>query len=200
MTIASESRPKKKLPYWAVVLIGVIVTAIVANFLMSIFLVGGFTSWTALPKPPSQIIHVVHADTNNVWVETTDAQKFKLLLNCYNNKSCYQWTKVDDVPKPIDSYSGLSLDKGTDCTSLNKNRFPTAPFGKVIECLKVVEIGAEYGFVIYFALMADGTLQYWANGSNAIAAELLPVFTIFVLPFFVAIMISVLYLINRVLC
>jgi hypothetical protein len=184
------------------VLIGGIVTAIVANFLMIVLMMDGFTPWKSLPKLPSQAIHIAYADTNNVWVETNGAQKFTLPLNCYNNQNCYRWIKVDDVPKPMDGYSGVSLYRGTDCTSINNDRFPIALSGKVIECVKVVEVGAEFMSVVYFALMADGTLQYWQGGSNAIATELFPVFATIItiiLVFFVTVIISAVYLIKNII-
>ena len=195
MKMESESKPKRHLPYWAVLLIGVIATALVANLLSIMLQIGGLATWKSLSKPSSQAIHIIHADPNVVWVATKDSEIFDLTVNCYR-ENCFQWLKTtEEVPnQSIDTI----LSRGTDCASLSTEMFPISPSGKVVECVKVVRFGAEFGSVAYFALMEDGTLQYWENDNNSIATLVFFVFATFILPFFAAILISVVYLIKNI--
>jgi hypothetical protein len=194
MNTESESKPKKRLPYWAVLLIGVIVTGVVANLLSTMLQIGGLTTWKSLSKPPSQAIHIIYTDSNVVWVKTKNSEIFELTVNCYR-ENCFQWLKTtEDLPGPS---AGTFLSRGTNCASLSTEVFPISPSEKVVECVKVVQSGGEFGSVAYFALMADGTLQYWANGNSIIAMQVLFVFATFILPFFAAVLISAVYLIKN---
>ena len=196
MNAKTSSKPKKHLPYWAVLLIGIIVTAVVANLLSILLQIGGFAGWKSLSKPTSQPIHIIYADSNVVWVETNDSNIFELTVNCYR-ENCFQWLKTTEaIPS---TGGGTILSNGTNCASLNKEVFPISFSRKEIECVKVVEFGAEYGSVTYYDLLADGTLGYWDNGNNSISTLFFFVTATFILPFLVAAIISVVYLIKNVI-
>ena len=195
MNAEAESKPIKRLPYWAILLIGVVVTGVVANLLSILLQIGGFRTWKSLSKPLSQATHIIQADSNVVWVETKDSEMFELTVNCYR-ENCFQWLKTtENIP---DTGAGTILSRGTNCASLSTEIFPLSPSGKVIECIKVVDFGAEYGSVTYYALLADGTLQYWENGNNSISIAVFFVIATFILPFLVAVLISVVYLIIKI--
>jgi hypothetical protein len=196
MNIESKSKLKKQLPYWVFLLIGVIATSLLANFLSIFFQTGGFKTWKSLSTPPSQATHIIHADTNVVWVETENSEIFALTVNCYR-ENCFQWLKTEDIPDP---FAYMTLYRGTNCASLHTEQFlPLSPFGKEIECVKVDELGVEYGTVSYFALMADGTLMYWENTISIFSMQFFSAFFTYILAFFVAIIISVIYLIRNII-
>lgn len=186
-------KTRKRLPYWLVLLLGVVLTLIVANFLSVMFQMGAFVAWQNLSSPPSPSTHILSADGNVVWVETKDKEIFELTVNCYR-ENCFQWTKtVKDIPLYVEG-AGISINRGTDCKSLSSETFPLSPSGEMIECVNVTNFGSGYGSVTYFALMADGTLKYWSNGNNAISSQLTFICATCVLPFIVAVLITVAYL------
>jgi hypothetical protein len=189
-------KSRKRLPYWLVLPLGVVLTVIVANFLFTMSEIGGFETWRNLQSPPSPSTHIINADGNVVWVETKDKEIFELTVNCYR-ENCFQWIKTDeDIPSYIEG-AGIIIYRGTDCKSLNSEIFPLSPYGEMIECVKVANFGAGYGSVTYFALMTDGTLKYWANGNTAFVSQLMPICTTYILPLIVAVLITVAYLIKN---
>jgi hypothetical protein len=64
----------------------------------------------------------------------------------------------------------------------------------MVECAYAYELGAEYGDEGSFALTSDGSILYFHKGRTWVTSDILFIFSTFIFPVIVAIIISVVYL------
>jgi|GEM_PF-6554114 len=190
--IKIKSGLKWWLAFFTTLLIGVVLTSLVINLFIDMFLTGAGNAWGSLAKPPSPAIHILQADSYHIWIETQDLQKFTISLNCYETENCNKWVKAENIPETVEG-SGFSSSRGTNCESLDQWSLPSSPSGRVVECVRVSYAGPEFGSVNYFALLADGTLRHWVHSDSSITREVYKIFSFF-LVILVGVSISVFYL------
>jgi hypothetical protein len=188
---------KKRTPYWAAMLIGIITTIVVSYLLTINFINGAFTFWKSLDSPPSGASHIIDADPDNIWIEANDGHIFTLSLYCYRNESCYRWVMVDNA-SDIPPTQYVPLERGVNCTGIRDGFFPRNPMGKITECVSATFYGMESGYITYFVLMADGKVKYWQHGNSLIEDIYLFFISTVVLPILVAVIISVVYLVRYI--
>ena len=194
-----QSQPQDKLSYGMIVFLATIFTCIAANAITLSAQLGLFTTWETLPGLPSGATHILDADGDNVWVEDGNGNLFTLALRCGEDSNCPEWQSVDDVAEvqPIQCHP---TQRGANCTSLKGSSSPSPLFGEVSEC--IVADGCfpdpAYGYETYFALLSDGTVKYWQHGSGTLGFVFNFVLSSVILPFIVAVIISIILLVKHV--
>jgi hypothetical protein len=161
-------------------------------------------SWVVLGSPPAGIKAIVDANFGQVWVEAEDGSLFTadIQFPC-KDKDCkerdieWEWKAINDLSSVPTQH--FHVTRGNDCEKLEDGVVPSNPKGQIVECVYAYELGLEYREEGYFALMADGNIHYWQGGNNAIATELNFIFSSFIFPLIVAVMISAFYLIIYVI-
>lgn len=194
------SPQRKKLPYWLTLLIGVILSCILMNVITMTFPGGVPNSWEVLGFPPVGIKAIVDASFSQVWVEAEDGSLFTADIqfpckdkDCRERGTEWEWKAVNDSSSvPTQNFPVV---RGNDCEKLEDGVVPSNPKGQIVECVYAYELGLEYREEGYFALMADGNILYWQGSNNAIATQLNFIFSTFIFPLIVALIISAVYLV-----
>jgi hypothetical protein len=184
------SKPKRRLTFLFVLIIGTTVTWILMNAFTFLDQHGLFYAWTSLGSPPSGAAHIINGDPFQAWVKANDGQIYTNPF-CNGAQICPQWILEEDLSSFGDA--GPDRKRGTDCESLNNGNLPLNPGGKMIECLYVPMDGETY-----FALMADGSIQYYQLEIDEDIKTSYKLSTYFCPPF-AAILITVSYVIYRIL-
>lgn len=184
---------RKRLPYWAATLLGVVGCAITANALTIALQFGAFNAWASLPATPPSTVQIVDADETNVWVETGNGSIFWYELYCVGKNTCGRWVPVRDA-SDIKGSRVVPLERGQQCPKSARALFPIDPAGGMVECVHVAYPGPEMGSDTYYALMGDGIVKLWRNSNSMIAESAFFFLSTIVVPIVVAIIISALYL------
>jgi hypothetical protein len=163
-----DLKSKNKVTLGEILIKWALPVCIVANLLALVYQFGWFITWKRLPNLPSEAIHIVDADGDNVWVEGADGHFYTLTLNCGSNTNCKQWQKLD-VLANMNPLHCQPVDRGATCKDLEGYFSPNNPLGAdVNEC--IVADGCfpdpEYGYETYFALLSDGSIRYWQHGNG----------------------------------
>ncbi len=189
------AKPKKKrrFPYWAAMLLGVVGCAITANAFTIALQLGAFNTWASLPDTPPGTAQIVDADDTNVWVKTGDNDIYWYELYCVGKDTCRQWAPVRSASE-IKASRVVPLQRGRQCPKSASDLFPVNPAGGLVQCVLVAYPGPEMGSVTYYALMADGTVKLWRNSGSLIATYAFFFLSTIILPIVSAIIISALYL------
>ena len=202
--MSHPSPQRKKLPYWLTLLIGVLLSCILMNAITITFPGGVPNSWENLGSPPAGIKGIVDATFSQVWVESDDGSLFTADIqfpckdkDCKERETEWEWKAINDfLSIPTQNFP---VARGKNCAKLEDGLVPSNPKGQIVECVYAYELGLEYREEGYFALMADGNVLYWEGGNNAIATQLNLIFSTFICPFIVAILISAIYLLIYVI-
>lgn len=186
-----ESKSHRRMNRRAVVLLGAIISCLVASTLSSIYHLGGFTPWRSLPKPPFNPIHIVEADQDNIWLEADDRKIYSLSLFCRNG-DCFHWGLIDPEKGITPFQYGESI-RGGDCKSLRNTLFPGDPRSKqVLECILSPSVG-EWGHDTYFALLPGGNAMYWTHRSGRFNPVVLILISTVTVPLATTLLISAIY-------
>jgi hypothetical protein len=161
-------------------------------------------SWKDLGAPPAGIKSIVNANWAQIWIEAQDGSFFTADIqfpckdeDCKERDTEWEWKAINDLSSvPTQNFPVV---RGSDCEKLEDGVVPSNPKGQIVECVYAYELGLEYREEGYFALMADGNIHYWQGGNNAIATQLNFVFSTFIFPVLVAIIISAIYLVTYVI-
>jgi len=123
-------------------------------------------------------------------------------LRRVQNENCYQWTKINEQTETA-PLQYQPIKRGENCSSLGGSFSPSIPSTfEVKECVLAPAYGVpdpEWGDETYFALMADGTIEYWQHGNGPLDFFGFFIFSTMILPVIVAVIISVMYLVKNVL-
>lgn len=184
----------RRIPYWIAIIIGALVSCLVANILTLGFQLGKFTFWKTLPKPSVAVRQIVDADQNKIWIESDEGRIFSYSMNCFSNDNCLKWM-IENDPMEVSPSFGSSSTKGSDCTTLDPRQ--KNPRGKVVECLLVDSSGPEYGSITFFALLADGSIKYRMLSNSTIGMYFFIFLSTFVLPVIVMMIISLVYIFKK---
>ena len=187
---------RRMLSYWLTLLIGVVLSCILMNLVTNIFQAEIFESWawTTLSDAPAGIKTIVAARPNQVWVETQDGSLFigDIDFSCPGDFIiCWEWRSISnlsEIPQPT-----VPIRRGDNCKNLRSDISLRNPRGEMVECVYAYELGAEYGDEGYFALMADGSILHFHEGFTWMTSDVLFIFSTFIFPVIVAIIISVVY-------
>ena len=183
-------KSKKRIPYWLALIVGTLVTCVVMNIITISFQLGVFNPWTSIKSPPSGAVKIIDANYREIWVETNNGQIFTTCIYGPESDNCAEWKLIKDASEIPEQQ--FPITRASDCKGL---RDGTNPNGQIVECVYANFPGPEMGEETYFALMADSSLKYWGNGASIIATQIFFGLSTIVLPFFVAVLISVVYLI-----
>ena len=196
----NTSRPQRKtLPYWLALLIGVVLTCILTNAVTASSQFGMFNSWTSLNSPPSGAKKLIDAQYNQIWIEANDGRFFtaSILFNCEGKDMCWEWEVIDEVPKMFES--DFPLMRASSCKEVRDDKFLSNPDGQIVECVYARFLGPDFWEEGYFALMADGNVLYWKNGGNALGTQVVFILSTVIVPFTMAVIISIIYLIMHII-
>ena len=195
--------PRRKiLPYWLTLLIGLVLSCILMNLLTITFQteIFNFWSWITLIDAPAGIKRIIAARPNQAWVETQEGSLFiaDRSFACPGDFTmCWEWRSVSNLSEiPQQTFS---IRRGDHCKNLRSDHSPRNPIGKMVECVYAYELDAEYGDEGYFALMSDGSVLHFQKGRTYMTSNILLIFSTFVFPIIVAIIISVVYLVIYVI-
>jgi len=199
VSVKDQSQSRDRLPYGVVVFLATLFTCLAANAITLSAQSGLFTTWETLPGLPSGATHIIDADGDNVWVEDGEGNLFTLALRCGEDSHCPEWQRVNDLAE-IQPVQCHPTKRGANCTSLKGSSSPSPLSGEVSEC--IVANGCfpdpEYGYETYFALLSDGTVKYWQHGSGILGFVFNFVLSSVILPFIVAVIISIIFLVRHV--
>ena len=121
--------------------------------------------WISLGSPPNGAMGIISAKRSTVWVESSHGELFVVTLDfgCGVNKICWTWNLATTEPK--DNGTHWQLLRGTDCTSINPVTYRPIvnPSGEIQECVYAPSPGINMVGEFYFALMSDGTIQFFDN-------------------------------------
>ena len=186
------SKPKRRISIWPILIGGAFASCIVMNTISSFFQSGAFQPWTSLASPPARATTIIDADPRQIWIETQDRQYFTCPLDFAGMQLCPKWQVIpheSNLPN-IHSYTA----RGSDCQDLQAGLFPFNPKGQVVECVYANETEPDRGEGTYFALMKDGSLQYWQYFGNLPEQRIFDfILDTFVIPVLVVIIISIVY-------
>jgi hypothetical protein len=195
--------PKRKiLPYWLTLLLSVVLSCVLMNLITITFQaeIFDFWSWTTLFDAPVGITTIVAARPNQVWVETQDGRLFmnEIDFSCPGDFTiCWEWRSVSNLSEI--PQQAFSVRRGNNCKNLRSDIALRILSGKMVECVYAYEVGAEYGDEGSFARMSDGSVLYFHKGHTGMTSDILFIFSAFIFPVFVAVIISVVYLIISII-
>jgi len=124
---------------------------------------GIFNAWSSIKSPPSGIARILGVTdaafkpSDDVWIETQDGQVFSASVCTGYSQPCGdppQWQSSSITPEYFSHYTS-----GTDCKKLGA--YPLNPSGQIVECRYYIFWENDLSTEIYYALMADGSLQYF---------------------------------------
>jgi hypothetical protein len=124
---------------------------------------GIFNAWSSIKSPPSGIARILGVTdatfkpSDDVWIETQDGQIFSASVCTGYSQPCGdppQWQSTSTTPEYYSHYTS-----GTDCKKLGD--YPLNPSGHIVECRHYLFVENDLSTEIYYALMADGSLQYF---------------------------------------
>jgi hypothetical protein len=152
---------KSRINNWLASLLILVSICIVSNVLSVLLQRGAFKFWTPLPDLSSPVTQIVDADPFRVWVKTVDNKMYTAHMTCSNDKDCHTWALVKDVDE-IHAIQAPNTVRETNCEGFDR-QFPKNPSGKVLECIETYQPAMPEGggFRTYYALMSDGTVEYW---------------------------------------
>ncbi len=122
-----------------------------------------FNAWASIKSPPSGAARILGASDgafqqyDEVWIETHDGQTLSASVCTGYSQPCGdlpQWKSISQTPV----YS-LDYTQGANCKKLGE--FPLNPSGPIVECRYYVFWENDMETIIYYALMADGSLKYF---------------------------------------
>jgi hypothetical protein len=195
--------PRRKiLPYRLTLLISVVLSCVLMNLVTIVFQaeIFDFWSWTTLIDPPAGVTTIVAARPNQVWVETQDGSLFmnEVDFSCPGDFTiCYEWISVSDLSEI--PQQAFSVRRGDNCKNLRSDIALRILSGKMVECVYAFEVGAEYGDEGSFALTSDGSILYFYKARIWMTSEILFIFSTFIFPIIVAIIVSVVYLVISII-
>jgi hypothetical protein len=191
-----DDKQRRRIPYWAVMLITVTTTCVLANLFTMAAQRGYFRLWKSLPLLPANAVSILDADGNNVWVETEDGNLYTLKLSCGNtDTNCNQWSRVND-PSGITPFQCTPLQRGASCNSLEGPFSLGNPLiGEVQECVVANGCFPDPSYVTEtrFALMSDRTVKYWHHGNGFMGPYIDLALSTIAFPFIAVIIVSVIY-------
>src|SRR5512142_3506804 len=138
----AERTRKKRLPYWAALLLGILGCAIVANILTIGLQFGAFNPWQSLPAALPGAARIVDADETHVWVATGDGSILTYELYCVGSSSCREWQPVRNA-SDIKPARVVPLARGPQCPKSAIGLFPIGPAGEVVVCVLSAFPGPE---------------------------------------------------------
>jgi hypothetical protein len=159
-----------------------------------------FWSWTRLIDAPAGVTTIVAARPNQVWVETQDGSLFmnEIDFACPGDFTiCYEWISVSNLSEI--PQQAFSVRRGDNCKNLRSDIALRILSEKMVECVYAFEVGAEYGDEGSFALTSDGSILYFHKARIWMTSEILFIFSTFIFPIIVAIIISVVYLVISII-
>ena len=200
--MARPNSRRKILTYWRTLLISIVLSCILMNLVTNIFQaeIFEFFSWIRLSDAPAGIEKIIAARPNQVWVETQDGSLFigDIDFSCPGDFTlCWEWRSVSnlsEIQQPT-----VPIRRGDNCRNLRSDTSPQNPRGKMVECVYAYELGAEYGNEGYFALMSDGSVLNFQEGHTLMTSDILFLFSSFIFPSIVAIIISVFYVVKYII-
>jgi hypothetical protein len=136
---------------------------------------GAFDSWEPLSAPMKSKL-ILEATSQTVWVETSDGSIYEGNIYCYKGNDCLQWQKIEAIPVDLHLAGEEPLERNTDC-HFGDLPFMKRPPGKIVECVRTQFRGPEYGSIIYYALLEDGSISIWKNSGSMIEDIITFVFT-----------------------
>jgi len=186
-----EPQPRRKLTYRVVLLIAVTATCILANLFAIAARHGYFRLWKSLPQLPSSAVYILDADENNIWVQTVDGNLHTFQLYC-GSQDCNQWSQIDDLVG-VTPFQCAPIQRESTCKSLESGFLQSNPrTGEVKECVAINGCFPK-ATETRFALMVDGTVKYWHHQNGLLVPYFDLALSTLVLPYVVAIIVSVLY-------
>ena len=189
---------RKYFPYWLTLLVSVVLSCVLMNLVTIVFQaeIFDFWSWTTLIDPPAGITTIVAARPNQVWVETQNGNLFmtEVHFSCPGDFTiCWEWISVSNLSEI--PQQAFSVRRGDNCKNSRSDISPRIPSGKMVECVYAYELGAGYGDEGSFALTPDGSILYFYKARIWMTSDILFIFSTFIFPVIVAIIISVVYLV-----
>lgn len=124
---------------------------------------GIFNTWSTIKSPPSGVAKILgvtdgaYKQFDDVWIETHDGQIFSTAVCTGYSQPCTdhpEWRSTSKTPVYFDKYTS-----GTDCKKLGD--YPLNPSGQIVECRHYLFVENVLSTIMYYALMADGSLNYF---------------------------------------
>lgn len=151
-------------------LIAGVIAAVLTYFMMPgivslLSQAGIFNTWSTIKSPPSGVAKILGATDgaykqyDDVVIETRNGQIFSASVCTGYSQPCGdspQWKSVSTAPAYYDQYRS-----GTDCKKLGD--YPINPGGQIVECRYYVFWENDLSTAIYYVLMTDGSLKYFAT-------------------------------------
>lgn len=185
----------KSLPSWVALIVWAALTCVISNLVTFMFQFVGFNTWISLSKPVSGATHIRDADGGNVWVDADDGNLYTLNIYCLDNENCKQWI-VTNSSTEIDPFQCRPIKRASECTSLKDLFFPNNPLtGEIKECVVANTCfpSPENGAETWFALMSDGSVKYWQNGTGVFGFYIPLICSKIVVPIVTGIIVSAIY-------
>jgi hypothetical protein len=132
---------------------------------------GAFTKWQLL-ESPVKFTHIVNGNTGTVWAQSADGTLYVRNLNCTWEK-CDFWTETDAVPEDaLSPNEGVSIRNICNFESgdvIEGSVKPKKQPGNVVECVLARGAMYETSWIVYYALLDDGTIWNWKYTSDMYA-------------------------------
>lgn len=133
---------------------------------------GAFTKWQLL-ESPVKFTHIVNGNTGTVWAQSADGTLYVRNLNCPWEK-CDFWTKTGAIPDDaISPHEGVSIKNTCSFESgdvIEGSAKPEKQHGNVVECALARGGMYESSWIVYYALLDDGTIWNWKYTSDMYAS------------------------------
>lgn len=138
---------------------------------------GLFTSWKQLDGD-FRFETISDVTSQIVWANTSDGKLYLWDSNCYNDtNSCDQWVETEKIPEDLHNDGERPMVKGGSC-EVRGFVFFRQPSG-MVECAQGWFAGPEFGSVVYYALLDDGTIWTWHFSGSMIFDIVIPIFFAF---------------------
>jgi hypothetical protein len=143
-----------------------IIVGIIAGIVILYFQnIGAFTRWQLLDGS-AKFTHIVNGNTSTVWAQSSDGKLYVRNLNCVWEK-CDFWTETESVPEDaMAPHEGISI---SSTCSVESGVKPKKQPGNVVECALARGAMYETSWIVYYALLDDGTIWYWKYTSDLYA-------------------------------
>jgi hypothetical protein len=122
-----------------------------------------YPDWISLGSPPNGAAKIVSARDSTIWVESSLRELFVMTLDFDFETNQIYWDWKPATSKPEDNGANWPLRRGADCTSISPVTWNqlTNPNGEMQECVYAPSPGVDRVAEFYFALMSDGTIQFF---------------------------------------
>jgi len=121
----------------------------------------GGGSWKLLDSP-IKFTHIVDATTLTIWAKTREDKLYKQTY-CLSDQDCNQWTETKEVIIDPGGEGDLDIINKSTCTPSGL-KYPRDLHGNVLECALATRYWSlETKDIIYYALLADGTIWVWRS-------------------------------------